>query len=291
MRLVDTTDPQAKRGVQTLFSRDGAARELRLASGLRLEIDGLCTAAVGPEWSSAGRRESHYLHALDLALSGRRQVVFGDEVLEILPGNIYFWPGNTPLERRCRERCEVLFMYLRLEWLPGVDPLLDWPTRRPLCLGPYDPAFVEAWRRPQPEISAGSLYRLLAQVQLWLAQALPDLDDMISSHLRSHAPFTAAFEMAEKQLGADLRVEALAAAHGVNPDAFSRAFKRNTGLSPKDFLQRRLNQEALRLITGTDLQVRQVAERLRFANEFHFSRFFKKLNGVAPLGYRQRLRG
>jgi AraC-like DNA-binding protein len=34
----------------------------------------------------------------------------------------------------------------------------------------------------------------------------------------------------------------------------------------------------------------QVAHKLRFADQFYFSRFFKRFNGASPTAYRQRFR-
>ncbi len=288
MKLIDTTAAVTRRGAQTLFSRERDLHAAELAAGLKIEIAGVYSSMIGPEWDSGGRRESHYLHGLEIPLSGRRQVVWGEELIEVHPGHVYFWPGNTPVERRCRQRCATIWLTFRCEWLPRVDPVLDWSERRPCELGPCDPTLLTDWQGASSEISARSLYRLEAQVRLWLAQAIPEFDAMIANHLSSHTAFRAAFELMERQLGADLRIESLAAAQGVNADAFSRAFKRNTGLSPKEYLNRRLNQEALGLVSGTDLRVKEIASRLRFANEFYFSRFFRKMNGVSPLQLRER---
>jgi transcriptional regulator GlxA family with amidase domain len=67
------------------------------------------------------------------------------------------------------------------------------------------------------------------------------------------------------------------------------AFTRNTGMSPKAYLKRRLNQEAIQLVINTDLKLKQVAEQLSFCDEYHFNRFFSQANGVPPLRYRRAL--
>ena len=125
---------------------------------------------------------------------------------------------------------------------------------------------------------------------MWIAQALPELDAIISNHLKTHAQFTEVFQVIEENLGADLRLAQLARAYGTTVDAFSMAFVRNTGISPKDYLRRRLNQEALQLVINTDLKCKEIAGKLRFNDEFYFSRFFSQLNGRAPSSYRQSFR-
>ncbi|MCX6972432.1 MAG: helix-turn-helix domain-containing protein [Verrucomicrobia bacterium] len=65
------------------------------------------------------------------------------------------------------------------------------------------------------------------------------------------------------------------------------SFARDTGFSPKSYLNRRLNQEACHYMSGTDLPIKEVARKFRFADEYYFSRFFYKMNGMRPGKYRQ----
>jgi AraC-like DNA-binding protein len=291
MRLVDTTAAQAHHGMQTLICTNTARRECFLAERFRVHLLGMYAAHVGPSWDSNGRKESDYLHHIELPLSGRRQVVCGGEVHELTPGTVWFLPGNTPVERRCNQACEVIFFKLSAEWLPGVDPLLDWPQRVPRKAGTFDPA---AWRHLMDGTrtqGVAELLQLRGMLLSWLAIALPELDEIISRHLGTHKPFTAFFDAVEQQLGADLRISSLAIAHGSGVEAFSMAFARSTGMSPKAYVTRRLNQEALRLVINSDLKMKEIAEQLRFKDEFYFSRFFKKLNGCSPKAYRRQFFG
>jgi len=291
MQQIDTTNPQAHASARPLFNSLTAAHDLMVSSRLSIRLVGLYTSEVGPEWSSDGRRESDFLHHIELPLSGCREVVFGDDKHLLLePGQAYFLPGNTPQERRCSEICTLLFIKFRCEWLPGVDPLLDWVGRVPRRIGPFNPADWQVWLAPQPQVTANTLLTLHGTLETWLAQAVPDLAGLIAGHLRSHAPFQAVFSQIESDLGADLRVETLARIHGTSRDAFCMAFSRSIGLSPKDYLNRRLNQEAVNWIINSDLKIKEVAERLRFSDEFYFSRFFRRQNGISPQDYRKHFR-
>src|SRR5215471_1056078 len=216
MRLEDTTNPASHAGVRTLLNPTSAPAPFEFAARLRFHLVGIYYCEVGAGWSSRGHLESHYLHHIDLALSGHRQVVFRGEVLDINPGVAYWFPGNTPLERRCHERCKVLFLRLRSEWLPGVDPILDWSGRRPAPIGAFDPAEWRAWLNPEQKVTSNRLLQLQARVSGWIASVVPDLDSIIGEHLRTHAQFNAVFSLIEENLGANLRIEQLAKAHGTS---------------------------------------------------------------------------
>jgi AraC-like DNA-binding protein len=287
VKLLDTTNPRAHLSCQTVFSSASSAKELKLAERFGIQLLGLYYAKVGVSWSSEGRAEGDHLHHIDLVCSGEREIVHEGKSHRMTPGQAWFLPGCTPVERRCSEPCELYFIKFRCEWLPGVDPLLDWTERRPLCLGAWEDSLFRGFRRMgAPDMKL--LLLLQAQIYRWLAEALPNLEEIISAHVRTHSRFERVFELLESRLGADLRVCDLAAVMNLPMSAFSMAFSRNVGISPKAWLSRRLNQEAVRLLIQSDVPTKHVAQQLRFSDEYHFSRFFKRLNGMAPTPYRQR---
>jgi len=292
MKLIDTTDARAHTRMRTLVNSASEERECQLAGKFRIHLVGMYFAEVGSEWGSDGKQQSDYLHHIEVVLSGRRQVVHERVIHALEPGQVWFLPGNTPVERRCKEECEVLFFKLSCEWLPGVDPLLDWPGREPRKISGFDPAEWRRWLKPDRTIGVAGLLELRGRLLSWMAVAVPEIDEVITRHLETHTQFTEVFKFIERNLGADLRLGPLAKTYGTTLDAFSMAFSRSTGMSPKDFLTRRLNQEALQWVINSDLKMKEIADKLRFSDEYYFSRFFKKLNGCSPAAYRRRwLRG
>ena len=77
MKLVDTTDASAYAGVRTLVSSANMERETHLAGKFRIHLLGMYFSVVGPEWGSRGKRQSDYLHRIDITLFGRRRVAKG----------------------------------------------------------------------------------------------------------------------------------------------------------------------------------------------------------------------
>jgi AraC-like DNA-binding protein len=287
VNLKDTTSATARVVRRSILDAEQAHVQLDLLERLRVHLVGIFCAEVGPEWSSCGKEESDYLHHIDLTLTGRRQVVLRGEVLDMEQGVAFWLPGNTPLERRYCERSHVLFFKLRCEWLPGVDPLLDWEGRRPRPIAQFDSSYWRPWWQPDHKPSFNQLLQVQARILDWVAEAVPNLDQVILQHVQTHSQFHAVFELIERKLAPNLRVEELARTYGTTLHAFSMAFTRNTGMSPKSYLKRRLNQAAMQLLLNSDLKIKQVASQLRFFDEYHFSRFFHSANGLAPLQYRR----
>ncbi len=290
MKLIDTTDRRSEVGVRSLIYCPESEREVCLAGKFRIHLRGLFSATVGAEWDSHGKSESDFLHHVEMPLSGIRAIVHQGKLIELHPGDLWLFPGNTPVERRCHSKCEVLFIKFCCEWLPGVDPLLDWENRGPRKIGAFSLDEWRPWAQADRQFRMVELLHLRGSILNWLAQAIPELDEVISTHLATHMQFSKAFELIENRLGADLRLAAIAEEQGMSVDSFSAAFSRSIGIAPKEYISRRINEKALIMVGHGDKKMKEIAETLRFNDEFYFSRFFKKMNGTSPSAYREAAR-
>lgn len=77
-----------------------------------------------------------------------------------------------------------------------------------------------------------------------------------------------------------------ARAAGLTPVYFGRAFKRETGLRPMEWLNRRRLQAASQQLVNTRQSVAEIAEACGFASPFYFSRVFRKHFGQSPSEFR-----
>lgn len=88
---------------------------------------------------------------------------------------------------------------------------------------------------------------------------------------------------------AHLTVDDLAGHVGMSPSAFAHAYPGLAGESPHRTILRLKIEAAKRLLLEDRLRVKEAAGRLGFSSEFHFSRAFKRLEGIAPRDYRLHL--
>jgi AraC-like DNA-binding protein len=91
----------------------------------------------------------------------------------------------------------------------------------------------------------------------------------------------------------DVRAEKLvalgdiAAAIGIKPTSVCRLFRRFQGTSPYQYLLRRKMIQAAEYLVETGGLVKEAAQRVGFADPYHFSRCFKAIHGVSPRQLRE----
>jgi AraC family transcriptional regulator len=91
----------------------------------------------------------------------------------------------------------------------------------------------------------------------------------------------------EARLGELTTLNEIAAAVGIRPSSVCRLFRRFHGISPYQYLLRRKMTLAAELLIETAASVKEVAQRVGFADPYHFSRCFKGVHGVSPSHLRE----
>jgi AraC family transcriptional regulator len=100
-----------------------------------------------------------------------------------------------------------------------------------------------------------------------------------------------ALEYIETNLCADVSLEAIAAAAGLSTFRFARGFRKATGQPPHQYVIGRRVERAKDLLRSTDEGIAEVARRVGFATQSHFTAVFNKRCGLPPRRYRQCCRG
>lgn len=164
--------------------------------------------------------------------------------------------------------------------------LLD-PQRPFLQLQP-----VHIWRRRIEECletrgrvgQAAALWQVIA-LQALIADAL----DAQKPGKDTHPAWIEAACALLSQPGAQtLRLPEVARSLGVSFETFRKRFTVTMGMSPTRWRSARMVDAAARLLTSTQLTGKEIAERLGFSDEFHFSRRVRELSGMTPTEFRRR---
>lgn len=91
-------------------------------------------------------------------------------------------------------------------------------------------------------------------------------------------------------LTTDLSLKANAEALSVNPSYLSTLFKKETGVTLTDYVNRKRVEHAAYLLSSTDLSVSSVGQRCGIQDDNYFTKIFKKYTEKTPKQYRHELR-
>lgn len=84
-----------------------------------------------------------------------------------------------------------------------------------------------------------------------------------------------------------LNVGSLAATLGVHRSTLHRTFVRETGLPPQEWITRCRMEYAAELLTGSDLRIKEIADRCGIADQNYFSKLVRRYRGNSPTGFRR----
>ena len=77
-------------------------------------------------------------------------------------------------------------------------------------------------------------------------------------------------------------VSGIAEQLGVSRSWLDREFSKAFGVSPINYRRKCKLERAQIMLTGTDMTIKEIADRLGYCNQFHFTNEFKRWYGVSP---------
>lgn len=84
----------------------------------------------------------------------------------------------------------------------------------------------------------------------------------------------------------NLTLDSISKKFYISSSGLSHIFKRETGISPMQYVIHRRIGEAQSLLMDTTLPIHVIEEQLGFGSDCHFSAMFKKYVGISPKDYR-----
>ena len=206
---------------------------------------------------------------------GEERITLGPDVLIILPPNVVF----SSVNRRCAHQLYVHFQVLA--------PFLH-PTGRPVVL-PMEPALTalkeEVVAAAQDEDGPDWRLSLTAQAlaNLAFSRAVGSATRVVAFDPR----ISRAMADMDEALGAQLKTATLARQAGLSADAFIRLFKSQAGQTPQDCLRRKRVEKACLMLHYSEDSIEAIAEATGFCDRYHFTRVFKRIQGVGPAHFRR----
>lgn len=130
----------------------------------------------------------------------------------------------------------------------------------------------------QPRTTTAAEHQLTGLAQ-WLVTALPADEP--------HDVWQRAADLLTEDFTRTLDLSGLALDLGLGYDEFRKGFTAHMGDAPLRYRNLRRLEAAADLLNITSLRMRDIADRLGYVDEFHFSRRFKERYEISPKDYRR----
>jgi len=101
-----------------------------------------------------------------------------------------------------------------------------------------------------------------------------------------HRIVRAAMDIIQERYAEDLTLTSIAETLFVSPNYLSSLFKTETGSTFTHHLTKARMNRAKQLLRETNQKIYQICEQVGYADQAHFSRMFKALEGMSPFDYR-----
>ena len=90
-------------------------------------------------------------------------------------------------------------------------------------------------------------------------------------------------------LTADLGLKAISSLLNVNSSYLSTLFKKETGTTLTEYVNRKRIEHALFLLNSTNMQIQVIAQYCGIPDVNYFTKIFKKIIGQTPKDYREQI--
>ena len=91
-----------------------------------------------------------------------------------------------------------------------------------------------------------------------------------------------AIDYIQSNLAEDISLESIANELGISRYYFCRLFKKSMGISPYQYLIQSRIERAKELLLQPHISISDVALKVGFSSQSHFTKYFKKVVGITP---------
>ena len=254
---------------------------MNLANSIHMHLGYVGYAVVGDRWHTQALATP--FNRLYLIEKGTGELSTEKETLRLEPGNAYLLPADLPCSYHCDGELSLLFFHFNLVDDSQFDLMRHVEH---LAVIRYPLAQLTDLHRVCEEVDYTNAFEVICGVNDILRQMHRQYQ-FRWDHTPVHSLcVTKAMSRINAGLSAQLRIDQLAQDCFVSRSYLARQFKKELGLTIKQYILLQLINTAQWQLSHTDIPVERISRELGFCNQFYFSECFKKHCRVSPLQYR-----
>jgi len=259
--------------------------------------------AVDPEVGiKALRRQFNLIYIL---LGGVHDVYLGADYRWLKPNDLVIVPANVVYASKNVHSCRGYCMHFKTEF---IQPILNKALTEEFPFLGMDAEHIINVTDEESELIQRSFKDIIAEYERFS----PEKDDLLRNFIHIlllrvreiYRPYakklnenatrpmklaSAFIRMVEKNFIEMREVSQYAAELHITPKHLSDVVKEHTGRSPRDLINEMVLLEAKVLLGSTDLNITEIAHKLRFNDQAHFGHFIKQRTGCSPVELRKKL--
>lgn len=254
---------------------------MNLINGIHMRLGYVGYAVVGSKWNT--NQLATPFNRLYLIENGTGVLSTEKETLILEPGKAYLLPAGLPCSYHCDENLSLLFFHFNLsqpnqfdlmrnfDRLAVVDfPLDRFAHLREICgKSSYADAF-------EVTCSINNIVLEMNRKHRFHWDEIPAYSNCVANTIAN----------INGSLSAQLRIDELAQQCYISRSYLARQFRKEVGITIKQYINMQLINSAQWQLCNTDASVEKISSDLGFCNQFYFSECFKKHCRVSPLQYR-----
>lgn len=239
------------------------------------------------------------IHDMLYTISGKREIIEDGVRYDIASGDVLFLAAGRHHWAELKPRMQQRVMYLH--FTGDTD---DCVTEKDDAAG-KDAVFIPSLVRTGGNIIIRKLFEEIIylswssrqlkklKANMLLGQMLIELASIAKASGNSVAqPIEYVIERIERTPEKNESLDEIADRVGMNRKMLTRHFRKATGQSLNEYRMRVKITNAISLLSvSPETPVRDIAEKLGFYDEYHFSRAFKSVTGKSPSAYRKEVSG
>lgn len=196
------------------------------------------------------------------------------------PATTYLIPCNHKFSYSCDSYMEKFYVHIRARYygmdiFNALDEVLS-----------YESNDMTNWFDADDN-SINSLFAFKSWVYDCVHKFINICDSRIEQYINGLSENLEIYRYIAENLSAKLRVRDICLAFGYSDTAMYKRFKSGNEDSLKKYIEKQLLYKVQSMLLTTDLNIKEISAETGFCDEYHMSRFFKKLTGIPPGEYKK----
>jgi AraC-like DNA-binding protein len=241
---------------------------------------------------------------------GKAQIRMGNNTYDLTPGNLYFVPAFTRHSYICDSDFTHYYIHIYEEHPDPTCQLEDWDIPFSVVAHEYDELLMERLCLINPSMglpqsnpksydnqenvrrnlsvqskrnfsekmeSRGIVYQILSR---FFTSAHP-------KKRTNDVRIEQAIDYIRQNIFLPLKTENLASMVCLSKDHFIRLFKKETGVTPTQYITNKKMEKAQLLLATENISIYDITVKLSYTDVAYFDRVFRNTIGMSPLAYRQ----